>query len=384
MQAVNDFFFYFSFHAAHHLDPKVKLPTFTHVTSLMTFSGFLWIGTSIGLVLIYRIPHLEGIPIVSGKPYLAMDAHKGSVRVLLPVKTKSTIYNSRVEQFLNDEQARAKVITRPDEEQEEEEEEESEVTERAAALVEEDEDHEDIVPAIYENGEAGGERNGGTLKLTQASDITKDAPVDEENEIERKDIYKTLSPTFSLSTPPTGKKPLPNSGNEQVPEEEQQPVQPVKPESEDKGTSGEGDNEAEVEEEREGEGEGGKVEANGASSERVDGVDKLDEPIYEFGEDFNEELAGTGKAAAAPLTNGEQESGVYSNPVELDLVPSRRQTVQEDDGIYDIPREILPPEVLNRLPANYEAPSPLNDQGEEKSKQHPCVAVNWIVITISN
>ena len=105
-------------YTAHHLETKIKISEFVHVTILMAASGLLWIGTSIGLILIYRIPHLEGIPIISGKPYLAMDAHKGAVRVLLSVMTKATISSSRVDQFLSDEQRRFSLFSQPDEEEE--------------------------------------------------------------------------------------------------------------------------------------------------------------------------------------------------------------------------------------------------------------------------
>ena len=72
----------------------------------MASSGYLWIGTSIGVVLIYKIPLLEGVPLVSGKPHLAMDGHRESVRVLLTVKTMATVSSTRVSQFMSDEKAR--------------------------------------------------------------------------------------------------------------------------------------------------------------------------------------------------------------------------------------------------------------------------------------
>ena len=343
--------------AAHHLDPKVKLPTFMHVTSLMAFSGFLWIGTSVGLILIYRIPHLEGIPIVSSKPYLAMDAHKGAVRVLLPVRTKATIFNSRVEQFLNDEQARSKVVAHPDDDEEEED-----TSKEPATLLEEDEDGEDVVPGILENCEEGA-GDDGTLKREQASAVVdEDTPqtVDEEKEVERKDIYKTLSPLSSPSADVNG------VSKKQVCEGEHELVKPAEPDSEPKeDNDSREDNEVGVQA-----GVEGEEKTNGTSEdvEKVDGADedKLDEPLYEFGEDSEEIFGAVNRdGGASPPANGNPETDVYSNPIELDLVPSRKQqATDKDEGIYDIPREILPPEVLNRLPANYEAPAPLNDQGE--------------------
>ena len=63
-------------------------------------------GTSIGAILVYAMPHLEGVPLVTGKPYLAMDAHREAVRVLLTVKTMATVSSTRVSQFIYDKQAR--------------------------------------------------------------------------------------------------------------------------------------------------------------------------------------------------------------------------------------------------------------------------------------
>lgn len=59
-----------------------------------------------GVVMVYHIPHLESVPIVSGKPYLAMDAHVGAVRVLLAMETVATYESSRLGKFLADENFR--------------------------------------------------------------------------------------------------------------------------------------------------------------------------------------------------------------------------------------------------------------------------------------
>lgn len=56
--------------------------------------------------MVYHIPHLESVPIVSGKPYLAMDGHVGAIRVLLTVETIATYESSRLGKFLADEQYR--------------------------------------------------------------------------------------------------------------------------------------------------------------------------------------------------------------------------------------------------------------------------------------
>ena len=90
----------------YNLEPRLSGLDSLHITSLMASSGYLWIGTSIGVILIYKIPLLEGVPLVSGKPHLAMDGHREAVRVLLTVKTVATVSSMRVSQFMSDERAR--------------------------------------------------------------------------------------------------------------------------------------------------------------------------------------------------------------------------------------------------------------------------------------
>ena len=169
------------------------MPAFVHVTALMASSGFLWIGTSVGLILIYHIPHLEGIPIVSGKPYLAMDGHKGSVRVLLPVKTMATISSSRVDQFLSDEQRRTSVVSQLDDY------EDSEGLRKLAALMEnkdtegraeigvegeENEEGRDGILAEREENGAGGTE----IQLQNVTSLVNDVPVLEENGVKQNEL----------------------------------------------------------------------------------------------------------------------------------------------------------------------------------------------------
>lgn len=90
----------------YNLEPKLSHLDTLHITALMASSGYLWVGTSIGALLVYNMPHLEGVPLVTGKPYLAMDAHREAVRVLLTVKTMATVSSTRVSQFIYEEQAR--------------------------------------------------------------------------------------------------------------------------------------------------------------------------------------------------------------------------------------------------------------------------------------
>ena len=67
-----------------------------HISSLLATKGLLWLGTSIGITLVYRIPCLEGVPLISGRPYLAYDAHKDSVRVLLSMTVTSRPTKQRI------------------------------------------------------------------------------------------------------------------------------------------------------------------------------------------------------------------------------------------------------------------------------------------------
>ena len=60
-----------------------------HISSILATKGLLWLGTSLGITLVYRIPCLEGVPLISGRPYLAYDAHQDSIRVLLSMTVSS-------------------------------------------------------------------------------------------------------------------------------------------------------------------------------------------------------------------------------------------------------------------------------------------------------
>lgn len=439
--------FYPHTHAAHHLESKIKISEFVHVTVLMAASGFLWIGTSTGLILIYRIPHLEGIPIISGKPYLAMDGHKGAVRVLLSVMTKATISSSRVDQFLSDEQRRFSLISQPDEEEEEEGEGEeggavetfrknttltegSKILEGGGAgiLVESEEEEEE--------GEEGG-AGAGTLLQDIVSSINDGARSGREEEEDEVDDRST--PPIPLSPPPTTavaendepSSQVANQSNgrllpaddepgpqyqpleeeedeeiqlvnldEQITEEEEQieengqiehdqkvdsanePEVPIDDQTDQKITKAiateeyesvatqdkiketdtvNGSSEVQVGKLIEIE-EGEKLNGDELSSDSG-GSDGKDEEIFEVvGQN------GAGEAEREGDKNGHvDESGIYSNPTELDRIPRPTQPKKKkkEEEIYSIPHEILPPSVSKRtvVPAGYENPSALNDKG---------------------
>ena len=67
-----------------------------HISSILATKGLLWLGTSLGITLVYRIPCLEGVPLISGRPYLAYDAHKDSIRVLLSMTVTSRPVKQRI------------------------------------------------------------------------------------------------------------------------------------------------------------------------------------------------------------------------------------------------------------------------------------------------
>lgn len=71
---------------------------------MLASRGNLWVGTSAGAILVYRIPHLNGLPIINGKPILASDGHRGPVRVILRIRTKLDISTARFDQFISDEE----------------------------------------------------------------------------------------------------------------------------------------------------------------------------------------------------------------------------------------------------------------------------------------
>lgn len=50
---------------------KTKLDQ-VYATALAADEGLLWVGTSVGVTLVFPLPQLEGIPLVSGKKLLAL------------------------------------------------------------------------------------------------------------------------------------------------------------------------------------------------------------------------------------------------------------------------------------------------------------------------
>ena len=55
------------------------------MTALAVIPGFLWVGTSCGLILVYPLPKLQGVPRVINHACVAFHAHSGPVRSLFAV-----------------------------------------------------------------------------------------------------------------------------------------------------------------------------------------------------------------------------------------------------------------------------------------------------------
>ncbi|XP_011409669.1 PREDICTED: rho guanine nucleotide exchange factor 10-like protein [Amphimedon queenslandica] len=88
------------------IEDKLNSHVNIHITSLLVESGFLWTGTSSGATLIYRIPPLNGLPILNSRPFLAGDGHNGTVRVLVSVQTQIDKTSARFEEFMKEERER--------------------------------------------------------------------------------------------------------------------------------------------------------------------------------------------------------------------------------------------------------------------------------------
>ncbi|XP_048471089.1 rho guanine nucleotide exchange factor 10-like protein isoform X2 [Rhincodon typus] len=54
------------------------------VTCLLVCQGMLWVGTNLGILITLPVPKLEGIPKVTGKGMISLNAHCGPVEFLIP------------------------------------------------------------------------------------------------------------------------------------------------------------------------------------------------------------------------------------------------------------------------------------------------------------
>lgn len=72
------------------------------ISSLLATPGYLWVGLSNGLIVIYRIPKLEGIPAIMSYPFLAQDSHEDSIRVMIYVNTSVSLEKEQLDKFIED------------------------------------------------------------------------------------------------------------------------------------------------------------------------------------------------------------------------------------------------------------------------------------------
>ena len=133
-----------------------------HVTSLLLCNGYLWIGTSVGTIMVYRTPYLKTVPITTGKPYLALHSHASGVRVLISTHTVGTLSSSRLDQFISEEQERFQ------------EDWETSETNEDSQVPPPTPSGSDIISV---NGGGGGEASGTNSTLTTASDTSTFPPL---------------------------------------------------------------------------------------------------------------------------------------------------------------------------------------------------------------
>ena len=56
------------------------------IASLMASKGFLWVGTCSGVLLTFPLPRLkDGVPIISGRPFVSYHGHNGPIQFLIPI-----------------------------------------------------------------------------------------------------------------------------------------------------------------------------------------------------------------------------------------------------------------------------------------------------------
>jgi hypothetical protein len=79
-----------------------------HITTICTIAGFLWVGCSTGATLLYRIP--PGLPLLYGRPFLAGDGHKSSVRVIVGLQTKLDSTSNRFDRYLSEDKKKPNTI----------------------------------------------------------------------------------------------------------------------------------------------------------------------------------------------------------------------------------------------------------------------------------
>lgn len=70
------------------------------IASLLAVPGYLWVGLSCGLIMIYQIPRLGGVPTIVSRPFVAMDAHVTGVRMMIHVNTSAVMEKEQMTQMI--------------------------------------------------------------------------------------------------------------------------------------------------------------------------------------------------------------------------------------------------------------------------------------------
>lgn len=319
---------------------------------------------------------MESVPIVSGKPYLAMDGHVGSIRVLLTMETMATYESSRLGKFLADEQVRHNEEMRAELEEVEEYQEgvspdQSTLRRRSAS--------DPILPGR----ESGKEKEGLLTKKEKEVVDLKDAPLymnairtdEEEKGGNGEGDYETDPMLLERSMTPLLPDPSTIALEESMMLEENPVVCATGQGAAEEATRGpeanvplpseEVDDDDYNSDELEAKAKFGKgVRAAPPSNENIEraGGDRLEVMPQAMDESFKDSgdytipdgdlmRRGSGHVLYGNVTEVVEESP-YSNPRELDMV--NFESKGADDGVYSVPHEL---DALKQFP-------PLQ-QGEE-------------------
>lgn len=124
------------------------------ITSLLASPGYLWVGLSCGLIMIYQIPRLGGVPTIVSRPFVAMDAHVTGVRMMIHVNTSAVIEKEQMTKMIEEKHDEVDGLVH------------SSISQKMHEM----EVHaQESRQALYTGGTEEGSGNGGTLTLT-ASD----------------------------------------------------------------------------------------------------------------------------------------------------------------------------------------------------------------------
>ena len=85
------------------VDPMLQLKCdVVKITSLLATPGYLWVGLSCGLIMIYQIPRLGGVPTTVSRPFVAMDAHVSGVRMMIHINTSAMMEKEQMTKMIEE------------------------------------------------------------------------------------------------------------------------------------------------------------------------------------------------------------------------------------------------------------------------------------------